>query len=294
MSAGPGLRSRLAGGRPLVVPGVGTPLEARAAVAAGFDAIYLSGYATAAWGYGQPDVGLIALDEIAHTLETIAAAVDAAVIVDADTGYGDVLNVRRTVERLEHLGAQAIQLEDQEWPKRCGHFDGKRVVPAEVHERKIAAAVAARRSSETAIIARTDALAPNGMADALDRARRYADAGADALFVDAPASIADLEAIAHALAGHTLVANMSEFGRTPQLSAQEFHELGFSLVLFPSSSLRIAARAFERFYRHLREHGDSRAWLDDIASLSELNTLVGLDEYQQWESEVVAGRARAT
>jgi methylisocitrate lyase len=294
MSADTGLRSRFAGGNALVVPGVGTPLEAHAAVAAGFDAIYLSGYATAAWGYGQPDVGLIALDEIAHTLEVIAAAVDTAIIVDADTGYGDVLNVRRTVERLEHLGAQAIQLEDQEWPKRCGHFEGKRVVPGEVHARKIAAAVAARRSPETAIIARTDALAPNGLTDALERAKRYADAGADALFVDAPTSIADLEAIAHALSGYPLIANMSESGRTPQLSAQEFHDLGFSIVLFPSSSLRIAARAFERFYSHLREHGDSRAWLDDIASLSELNTLVGLDAYEQWEAGILSARERAT
>lgn len=294
MSTGPGLRSEFAAGRPLVVPGVGTPLEARAAVAAGFKAIYLSGYATAAWRYGQPDIGLIALDEVAQTLETIAGAVDAAVIVDADTGYGDVLNVRRTVQRLERLGARAIQLEDQEWPKRCGHLAGKRVIPAEVHGRKIAAAVAARHSPETAIIARTDALAPNGLADALDRAKRYADCGADVLFVDAPASIQDLEAIAKGLAGHTLVANMSESGRTPQLSAQEFHELGFSIVLFPTSTLRVAARAFQRFYSHLRAHGESRSWLDDLASLTELNTLVGLDEYTKWEAEVVAASERMT
>lgn len=271
---------------PLVVPGVGTPLEAHCAVSAGFDALYLSGYATAAWAFGQPDVGLIALDEVAHVLGAVTEAVDVPIICDADTGYGDIVQVRHTVRRLERLGARAIQLEDQAWPKRCGHLHGKTVIPAADHAAKIAAAVRARRDPETLIIGRTDALAPNGLTDAIDRAKRYADAGADILFIDAPTSVDDLETIAAALAGHILMANMSESGVTPHLSAQEFHDLGFRLVAYPTSALRIAARAFGEFFTELRATGDSRSWLDRMTSLDELNKLVGLAKLEQFEAPV--------
>ncbi len=211
-------------------------MEARCAGAAGFSCLYLSGYATAAWRFGQPDVGLIALDEIAGAVQAVTEASALPLICDADTGYGDLAGVRRTVRILERLGASAIQLEDQSWPKRCGHLRGKSVIPAVDHARKIAGAVAARQDSDTVIFARTDALAPNGMADALDRMKRYADAGADALFVDAPTSIEDLETISGALTGRPLVVNMSESGLTPHLSADEFHQLGFGIVLFPTSA----------------------------------------------------------
>jgi 2-methylisocitrate lyase-like PEP mutase family enzyme len=282
------LRERLAAAaeHPLVVPGVGTPLEAQCAVWAGFDTLYLSGYATAAWAYGQPDVGLIALDEVSHVLGAVTEAVDVPVICDADTGYGDIVQVRHTVRRLERLGARAIQLEDQVWPKRCGHLLGKTAIPAADHAAKIAAAVRARRDPETLIIGRTDALAPNGLADALDRAKRYAHAGADILFIDAPTSIDDLETIAAELSGHILMANMSESGLTPHLSAQEFHDLGFRLVAYPTSALRIAARVFGEFFTELRATGDSRSWRDRMTSLDELNSLVGLNRLAQFENSL--------
>ena len=275
-------------GRPLVIPGIGTPLEARFSVAAGFQAVYQSGYATASWRHGQPDVGLIALEETTDALESVAEAVDVPIFCDADTGYGDVANVTRAVRRLERAGASAIQFEDQAWPKKCGHMEGKVVIPAVEHARKIAAAVRARQDPETIIIARTDALAPLGMREALDRMQRYADAGADVLFVDAPSSVEDLEQITSELAGHVLVANMSESGRTPLLTAAEFYEIGFQVVLFPTSALRIAARSISDFYAELARSGDSRTWVDRMMSLDELNDALGLHALQDLEAEILA------
>jgi len=284
------LRARFADltAKPLVVAGIGTPLEARCAVAAGFEAVYQSGYATAAWRHGQPDIGLTALEETAVALESVAEAVDVPILCDADTGYGDVANVVRTVRRLERMGASAIQIEDQSWPKKCGHMRDKTVIAPEEHARKVMGAVRARQDPDTVIIARTDALAPLGMRDALERAKRYADAGADALFIDAPASIADLETIAAGLPDVVLIANMSESGLTPQLSAGEFHELGFGVVLFPTSALRIAARVMTDFFTELRRTGDSRTWLDRMMSLDELNDTVGLPAILAEEAEVLA------
>lgn len=281
------------GPAPLVVPGVGTPLEAHCAVAAGFESVYLSGYATAAWRHGRPDVGLIALGEVSTALGAVASAVPVPVLCDADTGYGDVVNVAHTVRTLEHAGAHAIQIEDQSWPKRCGHLAGKTVIPADEQVRKIAAAVRARRNPDTLIIARTDALAPLGLDEALERMLRCADAGADALFVDAPASLSDLEAIANRLAGHLLVVNMSESGLTPQLPAAAFGDLGFRVVLYPTSALRLAARVMTTFFTDLREHGDSTNWVDRMATLDELNDLVGLPDLERWEAGVL-GRVDAT
>lgn len=291
MTARRSLRARLGEleQRPLVVPGVGTPLEARCAVGAGFEALYQSGYATAAWRHGQPDIGLTALEETATALESVAEVVDVPILCDADTGYGGVANVVRAVRRLERMGASAIQFEDQSWPKRCGHMRDKAVIPADEHARKVAAAVGARQDPDTVIIARTDALAPHGMGEALDRARRYADAGADALFIDAPASVDDLETIGRELSGHVLLANMSEGGLTPHLSAAELHELGFGIVLFPTTALRIAARAMTDFFAELRVSGDSRPWRDRMMGLDELNDTVGLDEALQVEADLLAG-----
>lgn len=275
-----------AAGGSLIVPGVGTPLEARAAVAAGFSSLYVSGYATAAWRHGVPDIGLIALSEIADSLAAVTEVVDVPVIVDADTGYGDVANVAKTVERLEALGADAIQLEDQTWPKRCGHLSGKSVEPTEVMERKVRAAVRARRSDQTMIVARTDARAPYGIDEAIDRARRYHDAGAEALFIDAPESERELELIAERVPG-IKVANMSESGLTPALGRERFRELGFGLVLYPTSALRVAAEMFQRFFADLAANGDSSAWLDRMATLDQLNTLVGIREAEQFERAVL-------
>jgi len=274
------------------MPGVGTALEARCAVAAGFEAVYLSGYATSAWRHGQPDVGIINSTDVRDSLSAITEAIDIPVVCDADTGYGDVTNVAHTVRRLERLGAAGIQLEDQTWPKRCGHLTGKTVIPAEDHARKIAAAVGARRSPDTLVIARTDAIGPNGFDDAIERIKRYEDAGADVLFVDAPRSVEQLKAIGQTFPGRHLMANMSESGLTPHMSAEELYELGFSVVIFPSTALRIAARTFLDFFTELRATGDSRGWLDRMASLDELNELVGIHELEAAEATIMEAFAQ--
>ena len=266
---------------PLVVPGVGTPLEAQLAAQAGFECLYLSGYSTAAWRHGVPDIGLVALGEISDALAAVTDAVSLPVLCDADTGYGDLAGVLRTVRVLEQRGAAAIQLEDQAWPKRCGHLRGKQVVSADEHARKIAAAVSARRDADTLIVARTDALAQHGVDEAISRGRRYAEAGADVLFVDAPTSEEELAAIGEALRDVPLIANMSESGRTPQLPAARFHQLGFEVVIYPTTALRVAAAAMSACFTELRERGDSSGWLSRMASLDELNAAVGLLDVEQ-------------
>ncbi|MFD1714896.1 oxaloacetate decarboxylase [Amnibacterium flavum] len=272
---------------PVVIPGVGTALEARAAEAAGFEAIYVSGYATAAWRHAVPDIGLIALAEIREALEAVRSATTVPLLVDADTGYGDVSNVADTIHRLEASGASAIQVEDQTWPKRCGHLTGKSVEPIEVAVRKVRAAVRARRDDATLIIARTDARATHDLDEAIERARRFHAEGADALFIDAPESREELERIAAEVPG-LKVANMSESGRTPSTTRAEFAELGFEIVLYPTSALRIASRMFVEFFADLAREGDSSSWSGRIQSLDALNALVGLREIEEFERAVLA------
>lgn len=272
---------------PLVLPGVGTALEAVAAEAAGFPALYVSGYATAAWRHGVPDIGIIALAEIQAALQSVTSSTSIPVIVDADTGYGDVSNVADTVRRLEATGASAIQIEDQKWPKRCGHLKGKSVEPMDVAVRKIRAAVKARRNDDTMIIARTDARATHGLDEAIERAIRFHAEGADALFIDAPESTEELERIAAEVPG-LRVANMSESGKTPPTTRERFAELGFELVLYPTSALRIASLAFVEFFGDLARDGDSLAWAPRMQSLDDLNSLVGIDTIQGFEADILA------
>lgn len=272
---------------PLVLPGVGTALEAVAAEAAGFPAVYVSGYATAAWRHGVPDVGIIALAEIQAALQSVTSSTSIPVIVDADTGYGDVSNVADTVRRLEATGASAIQIEDQKWPKRCGHLQGKSVESMDVAVRKVRAAVQARRNDDTMIIARTDARATHGLDEAIERARRFHAEGADALFIDAPESVEELERIAADVPG-LRVANMSESGKTPPTSRERFAELGFEIVLYPTSALRIASLAFVEFFADLARDGDSQAWAPRMQSLDDLNSLVGIDRIQGFEADILA------
>lgn len=270
------LRDLLHGPSIAVVPGAGTALEARAIERARFAAVYVSGYATAAARHALPDIGLIGGAEMLDAVAAIRAATSLPIVADADTGYGDVLNVRLTVRRLEALGVDGIQIEDQRWPKRCGHLDGKEVVATEVMERKVAAAAATR--DHALIIARTDARAVTDLDDAIERCRRYFDAGADAAFVDAPHSVDELREITEAIPDAPLVVNMSETGKTPLLSARELEELGFAMVLFPSSTVRVALRAIEQFLAHLHRTGDARERVGSMASLSELNEVMGLEE----------------
>ncbi len=233
------LRQRLADERILLAPGVFDALTALIAGQAGAEAVYLSGASIAYTRFGRPDIGLVSMTEVAETVAAIRDRVALPLIVDADTGFGNALNVQRTVRLFERAGASAMQLEDQTLPKRCGHLAGKTLVPAAEMRGKIRAALDARASEETLIIARTDAIAVEGIEAALDRAESYAEAGADVLFVEAPESAAQIDAIMARLRGKApLMANMVEGGRTPVMPADELQRLGYSLVIFPGGAVR--------------------------------------------------------
>jgi 2-methylisocitrate lyase-like PEP mutase family enzyme len=287
MNAALTFRKRLQQPEIVVIPGGGSPIELRQIEAAGFDAGYVSGYATAAARYGEPDIGLIAYADIENAVHAIRRVTTIPLIVDCDTGYGDVANVVRTVRGMELLGVAAIQIEDQAWPKRCGHMDNKIVETREVAVRKIRAAVAARTNHETLIVARTDARGPMGMQEALDRCLLFKQAGADILFVDGPQSIEELELIGKSLPG-PLLANMSETGLTPLRSAKELQQMGFAIALFPSSTVRLTIKAVDDFLTDLKKTGDSRNWVDKMASLEQTNNALGLNKIRAFEQELLA------
>lgn len=280
------LRQRLSERDILVVPGGGSPLELKLIEAAGFEAAYISGYATAAQRFAVPDIGLIAYAEIEDIVRATVAVTDLPLIVDCDTGYGDLANVRRTVRGLEGAGVAAIQIEDQAWPKRCGHMEGKIVEPREVAIRKVRAAVDARRTDDLVIVARTDARGPLGLQEAIDRCHAFKEAGADVLFVDAPESAEEVERIARELPGPILV-NLSESGKTPITSAAELGTLGVKIALFPSSAVRIIIKTLNDFFADLKRTGDSRPWIDQMASLDQTNVLLGLTEIKRFEAAVL-------
>jgi 2-methylisocitrate lyase-like PEP mutase family enzyme len=208
-------------------------------------------------------------------------------IVDCDTGYGDIANVVRTVRGMELLGVAAIQLEDQAWPKRCGHMDNKIVESREVALRKIRAAVAARTNPETVIVARTDARGPLGLHEALERCLLFKQAGADVLFVDGPQSLEELEQIGRELPG-PLLANMSETGLTPLRSARELQDMGYAIALFPSSTVRLTIKVVGDFLSELKQSGDSRSWVDRMASLEQTNRALGLDDIRNFEKKLLS------
>ncbi|MCC7227632.1 MAG: isocitrate lyase/phosphoenolpyruvate mutase family protein [Burkholderiaceae bacterium] len=289
MNAATSLRKRLLQPEILLIPGGGSPLELRLIEQTGFEAAYVSGYATAAARYGEPDIGLCAYAEIEDAVHAMRRVTNLPLIVDCDTGYGDVANVVRTVRGMELLGVAAIQLEDQAWPKRCGHMDNKIVESRDVAVRKIRAAVAARQNPDTLIVARTDSRGPMGIHEALDRCLLFKEAGADILFVDGPQSLEELEQIGRELPG-PLLANMSETGLTPLRSASELQEMGYKIALFPSSTVRLMIKAVGDFLEDLRKTGDSRAWVDKMASLGQTNTALGLDEIRAFESKLLSGK----
>jgi 2-methylisocitrate lyase-like PEP mutase family enzyme len=272
-------RSRLSKPPIVIAPGIYDPLTALIATQAGFDTLYVSGAAIAYTRLGRPDIGLVSVSEVIETVALIHDRVDASLIVDADNGYGNALNVERTVRLLEKAGAQAIQIEDQSFPKRCGHLDGKTLVSAGEMAGKIKAAVDVRRSVDTLIIARTDAVAVEGLPRAIERAVLYREAGADLLFVEAPKARQDLAEIVRQV-GRTvpLVANMVEGGKTPMLSGPELEALGFSLVIFPGGIVRTLARTAVDYYASLAAHGSTQAFRDRMFDFNELNSLIGTPE----------------
>jgi len=276
------LRSRLGQETILVAPGVFNAWSALLAERAGFEAVYLSGASIAYTRLGRPDIGLVSFTEVLDTLATIRERVALPVVVDADTGFGNALNVRRTVALLERAtagGGLAIQLEDQTSPKRCGHLDGKSLVPTAEMTGKIRAALDARANSETLVVARTDAVAVEGLASALERAEAYLEAGADVLFIEALRSPEDMRTATARFAGRApLLANMVEGGKTPLLPAAELQSLGFSIVIFPGGLVRALSRAAGEYFASLKATGSTSAFLDRMLDFSELNALIGTPE----------------
>ncbi len=273
------LRARLADRPALLAPGIYDPLSALLAEAAGFEALYVSGASIAYTQLGRPDIGLVSLEQLVDVVSRISDRVAAKLLVDADTGFGNALNVQRTVRLLERAGASAIQLEDQITPKRCGHLAGKAIVSATEMVGKIHAAVDTRRSEETLIIARTDAVAVEGLGHALDRAGSYLAAGADVLFIEAPTSLKQMEAIVKQFGDRVpLLANMVEGGDTPLSGRDALSEMGYALIITPGSFVRALIPLAEEFFASLRETGSTSAFRDRMTDLRGVNERIGLAE----------------
>jgi 2-methylisocitrate lyase-like PEP mutase family enzyme len=268
------LLNRRAGDRPLILPGVPDALGARVVETLGFEAVYVTGAGVTNARLGVPDLGLITLSELADTVEAIREAVEIPIVVDADTGFGGPLNVRRTITTLQRRGANAIQLEDQVFPKRCGHFAGKEVIPAAEMVAKLHAALDARADDSLLIVARTDARQTDGLPEALERAHLYREAGADVIFVEAPTSRDELAEIGGRIDGPLLV-NVVEGGDTPQLPAAELGALGFSIVLYANAALRGAVHGMQAVLTHLRDTGSTAGALDQMIGWQERQALVG-------------------
>ena len=280
------LRARLQSGKILVAPGAYDALSARLLEQAGFEAVYRGGYAASAAAFALPDLGITTLTDMVDHLRRMTNAIGVPVIADADTGYGEVPQVVHTVHELEAAGAAAIQFEDQVFPKRCGHMEGKKVIPAEEMVIKLRAALAARHNPETVIIARSDATAVTGLDDAIARSRMYADAGADVIFIDAPTCEDDLRAIAGGGINAVLMVNVSEYGKTPDLGAKRFEELGFGLVIYPSSTLFAAAQSTKELAAQLMADGSTVASVPRMMPFDEINGILGKDEWDSLEDDL--------
>jgi methylisocitrate lyase len=282
MSRNKQLRQLLAA-KAVPAPGAFNALAARAIQKAGFETVYVSGAGLANAVHGLPDVGLVTLTETVAHARAICSAVTIPVVVDGDTGFGEAINAARVVRELEAAGASAVHLEDQVLPKKCGHLEGKALVSAEAMVEKIRAACAARRDPDFVIIARTDARGVTSFQDAVDRARRYLDAGADAIFPEALQSTEELAEFARSCGTGVspvpvpLVANMTEFGKTPLLPLDELSRLGYRLVIYPQTALRVAFGAISAMLVDLKRDGHQRAWLDRMQSRAQLYELLDYD-----------------
>ncbi len=285
----PTLRERFAAGETVLAPGCYDALGARLIEEAGFPAAYMTGFGSAAGRLGAPDVGLLTLSEMVDNAHRIAEAVAIPVIADADTGYGNALNVIRTVREYEAAGVAAIHLEDQALPKRCGHLEGKVLIGADEMAAKVAAAVEARRSDEFLIIARTDARAVEGLQGALERGARYREAGADALFIEAPESVEEIEAIARTFAGVPLLFNYAEGGKTPPVTYDVLRGLGFNLVIFPLSILFATAAAVRAVLAQIKSDGTPINALASLPGFEEFLELIGLPEVRELEQRYAEG-----
>ena len=274
----------LAGSEPVLVPGAYDGLTARLIERAGFRAVYMTGFGTAASLLGRPDIGLLTLSEMVDNARRIAQAVEVPVIADADDGYGNPINVIRTVQEYEAAGVSAIHIEDQVSPKKCGHMEGKQVISGSEVAEKVRAAVEARRSEDFVVIARTDARAVEGMNGALERARLYRKAGADVLFVEAPQSEEEVAAVVEAFPDVPLLFNWIEGGKTPPVSLGRLKELGFRLIIFPVSVLLAATRSIREVLGHMRAEGSSISIMEDrLLPLGEFMDFIGMPEIRELE-----------
>lgn len=264
--------------RVIAAPGVYDMVSLRMAAAMGFEALYMTGYGTVASHLGLPDAGLASYADMADRVEAMARMAAQPLIADGDTGYGGLLNVRHAVRGYERAGAAAIQLEDQEFPKKCGHTPGRRVIAADDMVRKIAVAAEARTSPDFLVIARTDARTSLGLSEAIRRARAYAEAGADMLFVESPETEDEMVRIGRELGDMPLIANMVEGGRTPMLTSARLAEIGYALAIFPVAGLLSAAAALETVYRQIRETGSSLGSPSPLYPFAEMNRLMGFEE----------------
>ena len=293
------LRERVNEDRPILAPGISDPLTASIAAATGFEVLYLSGANIAYTRLGRPDIGLVSMSEVVEVIAQVRDRVETPFIVDADTGFGNALNVQRTMRQFERAGANGIQLEDQTFPKRCGHLRDKSLIPTGEMVGKIMAAADARASEDTLIIARTDAVAVEGLSAAFDRAEAYAAAGADILFVEAPTSREDMQAVARRIGPlRPLLANMVEGGMTPDDNVDNLAAMGFRIVIFPGGIVRALARMASDYYASLHKHRTNAPFRDRMFDFSGLNELIGTPEmiargkrYQSVEIEAEEGAA---
>jgi 2-methylisocitrate lyase-like PEP mutase family enzyme len=284
------LKERLQAKEPLLAPGIYDAFSALLAEQAGFEALYLSGASIAYTKLGRSDVGLTTATEVAQTLAHITDRVRLPVIVDGDTGFGNALNTQRTVRDFERAGAAMIQLEDQTFPKRCGHLDGKGVVPVAEMQGKLRAALDARASAQTLILARTDALAVEGLDAALERAERYLECGVDALFIEALRSPEHMDIACARFASRVpLLANMVEGGKTPIRDAKSLEAMGFAVVAYPVGATFLIARALARYYGTLKRDGSSAAVASELVSFAEFSELVGLPALRAQEAAWMSG-----
>ena len=273
------LKTRLADERITVAPGIYDALSGLLVEQAGFNTAYMSGASLAYTRFGRPDIGLIGMREVADTVTVIRERINIELVVDGDTGYGNALNVMRTVKEFERAGASAIQLEDQDLPKRCGHLNGKKLVSASEMVGKLKAAVDTRVDQDTLIIARTDAIAVEGFECALERAEKYLEAGADVLFVEAPENRDQMEKMNLQFSGRVpLLANMVEGGKTPISGADDLEELGYSIVIFPGGTVRAVSFAMQEYLGQLKKTGSTDLWRNRMFDFRGFNDLIGTPE----------------
>ena len=286
------LKQLLKRDRLLVAPGCFDGLSARLVEEAGFEAAYLSGGAVAR-SMGIPDIGLVTMSEVIDRAAQVVAAVKIPIIADADTGYGNAVNLVRSVREFERTGVAAIHIEDQITPKRCGHLDGKEVIPLAEMEKKLQAALASRSDPDFSIIARTDARGVHGFDDAIRRGRAFAELGVDAVFVEAPQSEAELEEIPRALANVPLLVNVFKGGKTPMLPVERLQQMGYRIAIYPSETQRAAIHAMRQALGLLKREGTTEKMDDALTTFKERDKVVGLDEWQQLEKQYLALNERS-